>query len=157
MAPLRNLVAVAVLIAFSAFAGDRLLGVILVTDGGTVSNATTGYGSAGCSHEYDPYGAQACAQSFRIGTNLKLTVQCKDQGAKFAANRSTTDAGEGITLAADQFFPTSVGAAIIVPPGTAAIAGLLDAGTYVGGVVSISPLAGNSRAECNVFQPNGNE
>lgn len=154
---MRNFVAVLTLIAFSAFAGDRLLGVILVTDGGTVSNATTGYGSAGCSHEYDPYGAQACAQAFALGVRKKLTVQCKDQGAKFAANRSTTDAGEGTTLATDQFFPTSVGSAIIVPPGTAALAGLLDGGTYVGGVVSISPLAGNSRAECNVSEPDGNE
>lgn len=140
-----------------AFAGDRLLGVILVTDGGTASNATTGYGSAGCSHEYDPAGADACAQSFAIGPNQKLTVQCKDQGAKFSANRYATDAGQGVTLAADQFFPTSVGQSIFVPAGTAAIAGLLDGGTYTGAAVAISPLAGASRAECNIMAPDGKE
>lgn len=155
---MRNLLVVATLLASSlAFPGDRLLGVILVTDGGTVSNATTGYGTAGCSHEYDPAGAGACPQAFRIGVNVKLTVQCKDQGAKFVANKYTTDAGEGTTLAADQFFTSSTGAAVTVPPGTASTAGLLDGGTYSGGVVSIAPLAGAARAECNISQPNGNE
>lgn len=158
--------AAAVAVSLPAFAGDRLLGVILVTDGGTASNATTGYGSAGCAHEYDPAGAGACAQSFRIGANTLLSVQCKDQGAKFRANWYTVDAGQGITLAADQFLTTSVGQSVYVPPGCNGIQtdggpcfrpGVLDGGEYNGGVVSISPLAGAARAECNISQRTGNE
>lgn len=146
---MRNFVLLAALLAVSAFAGDRLLGVILVTDGGTASNATTGYGSAGCASSAGGGWGGACAQSFAIGPNLLIDVQCKDQGAKFAANRSTVDAGDGITLAADQLFTTSVGQAILVS--------LPDGGTYTGASVAISPLAGSARAECNINERKGNE
>lgn len=146
------------LLAMTAWAGDTLLGVILVSDGGTVSNATTGYGSAGCAAQgTSPGGAGACAQSFRIGCPMLISIQCKDQGAKVAVNQYTVDAGQGVTLAADQFLTDSTGSCVYVPPGTVARAGVLDGGFYTGGVVAISPLAGAARAECNVYSRVGNE
>lgn len=161
---MKKLITALTLLATAAWAGDRLLGIILVTDGGTVSNATTGYGVAGCSHEYDPAGAESCPQAFRIGTSALLSIQCKDQGAKFQANTFRVDAGTGIALAVDQFFTTSTGsAAVTVGPllwadaGVRTANGMQDGGTYIGGVVSICPLAGALRAECNVWQRNGNE
>lgn len=149
---MRRFLAALVLFASGvAFSGDRLLGVILTTDGGPVNNATTGYGSAGCSRESDPGGAGACAQAFRIGNPALISIQCKDQGAVFITSRATVDAGIGIKLATDQFLTSSIGnEATIIPL-------LPDGGRYVGGVVAISPLAGASRAECNVFQRIGNE
>lgn len=155
------------LVASTAFAGDRLLGVLLVTDGGTVNNATTGYGSAGCSRQQDIMGAGACAQAFPIGTSALLSIQCKDQAAVFAANSSTVDAGTGVKLAADQFLTTSTGSSAITvwglnPDGGSINThglpnGMPDGGSYTGGVVSIAPIAGATRAECNVNERAGNE
>lgn len=144
-------VVVALLLCLSAWAGERLLGVLLVTDAGIVSNQSTGYGSAGCNSAFSPGGAGACAQSFPIGVNTLLSVQCRDQGAIFKANWYAVDAGDGIRLAADQFFTTSTGTkAVIIPL-------LPDGGSYVGGVVSITPLAGAARAECAIYDRNGGE
>lgn len=137
-----------------AFAGDRLLGVILVTDGGFGSNATTGYGPAagaasGCCSSANGRYACSCPQAFAIGQNALLSVQCKDQGALFAANRSAVDAGEGIRLATDQFLTTSVGAPMNVS--------LPDGGLYTGGSVAIAPLPGATRADCNIYERQDNE
>lgn len=161
---MRKLAALSMLLAMSAWAGDRLLGVLLVTDGGTVSNATTGYLAAGCDTQTGPNGAGACPQAFPIGTNVLLSVQCKDQGALFKANAFTVDAGDGIRLAADQFFLSSTGSqSIIVGPrlwadaGVRTYGGVPDGGVYVGGVVAIAPLSGAARAECNIYQPSGTE
>ncbi len=141
----------ALLLSITAWAGDKLLGVVLVTDGGTVNNASTGYGSAGCASQTSlPSGAGACAQAFNIGTSILLSVQCKDQSAMFAANVPTVDAGQGIKLAADQFLTSSTGSSPIT-------VSLPDGGSYRGGLVAISPIAGGSRAECNIFQRTGNE
>ncbi len=156
---MKRLVSVAVLLsAGAAFSGDKLLGVLLVTDGGSVSNATTGYLSAGCSHEYDQEGAGACAQAFRIPVATLISIQCKEQGARVVVNKRRTDAGEGIAVAADQFLMSSTSATpVYIPPLASNNAGMPDGGTYSGGVVSISPLAGATRAECNVFSRLGNE
>lgn len=161
---MRNLALLVALLAVSAWAGDELLGVILVTDGGTVSNATTGYGSPGCSKQTDPEGAGACAQAFPIGTGMLLSIQCKDQGALVRVNRFKVDAGDGARLATDQWFQTSTGTqAVSVGPllwgdgGTRTASGMPDGGTYLGGVVAIAPLPGLTRAECNINNRNGNE
>lgn len=148
----------AVAVSLTAWAGDKLLGVIVVSDGGTVSNATTGYGSAGCSRQQDPGGAGACAQAFPIGPSTLLSIQCRDNSAMFAANKRTTDAGEGIKLAADQFLTTSTAAqSFYVPPISGSNNGMPDGGSYVGGIVSISPIAGSADARCAVFSRQGNE
>ncbi len=146
---MRNLVVLVVLLAVSAWAGEAFIGSIYVSDGGTVSNATTGYGSAGCSKQTDSAGAGACDQAFPIGQGIKLTIRCPD-AALFSANRNTTDAGIGLPLAVDEKFPTSTSNApcsISLP----------DGGNYVGGCVSIAPAPGAAAARCRVFVRAGTE
>lgn len=143
---------------FAAVAGDRLLGVILVSDGGTVSNATTGYSSGGCSLQSGVQGAGACAQAFPIGVSTLLSIQCRDNSAMIAVNKATTDAGEGVKVAADQFLMSSTAATPVTIFALASNnSGMPDGGTYTGGVVSISPIAGASTARCAVWSRQGNE
>lgn len=143
---------------FAALAGDKLLGVILVSDGGTVSNATTGYGSAGCSHQTDPQGAGACFQAFPIGSSTLISIQCQDNSAMVVVNKSTTDAGEGILVSANQFLMSSTAVTpLTIRPLASNNSGMPDGGIYTGGVVAIAPIAGAAGARCKVFSRQGNE
>lgn len=130
-----------------AHAGERYLGRILVSDGGTVSNATTGYGSAGCANIGQGQGGN-CDKAFDVPTSAKLTFQC-DEACVVSANTCGTDAGTGLTNAASEKFPTSTGAAVKCS--------LPDGGSYTGGVVSVSPAVGAASARMRVFERSGTE
>ncbi len=142
---MKKLVAVLMLVATAAWAGERFLGVIAVTDGGSSNNAITGYGLAGCAIT-----VKECSipQAFYIPPSAKLTVICNSV-AHLTANRNTTDAGVGMKLAADEKFPTSTGPAVTVA--------LPDGGTYRGGVLAISPAAGSSGGACGTYERSGTE
>ncbi len=147
---MRNLACASLLLATAAWAGETLLGRIYVNDAGTVSNASTGYGSAGCALQTSPSGAGACDQSFPIGLGVKLTIQCDDI-AHVSVNRATTDAGTGLKVAVDVMFPTSVSSSPI------SVSPLPDGGAYFGGIVSIAPAAGATSARCDVYARSGTE
>ena len=147
---MKRLGAVLALLATAAWAGEDLMGVILVSDAGSVNNATTGYGSAGCATRASVNGAGACAQSFRIPTSALISIQC-NTAAMVKVNRPAADAGDGIRVAVDQFLTSSTafgGVRVSLTP---------DGGTYAGGMVSIAPVAGAAQAECKVFDRSGVE
>ncbi len=146
---MRKTVAVLALVATAAWAGEDLLGRLYTTDGGPVNNATTGYGSAGCGGG-GPNGAPACRQAFRVpNMGAPISIQCST-AAVVKVNYAAVDAGDGVRLAADQFFTTSV-------KQQDATAALPDGGSYSGGLVSIAPVAGATAAECAVFVRTGKE
>lgn len=136
-----------------AQAGERRLGTMIVSDAGTVNNATTGYGSAGCAGTDDGVPGEttpgSCDQAFRIPTSAKITVQC-DDAAFVAANARGVDAGTGMSVAIAEKLPTST------RPGNVKVA-LPDGGTYYGGVVSIAPAVGSVSARCRVYERDGRE
>ena len=121
-----------------ARAEGALLGIILVSDGGTVSNVTTGYGSAASS---------SGAQAFIIPTSSKLTIQC-DSAAYVETADCGADGGRAMRLTADQLFPTSTGAALTCRRA--------DAGSYTGGVVAVMP-SGGATVKCWVRPRLGTE
>ena len=156
------IVALLAVLLSPAYAGERLLGTMLVSDGGSVNNATTGYGAAGCASQSSLGGAGSCPQAFRIGASMLLSVQCVS-AAILKVNWYVADAGDGVKLAADQFFTTSTGSGAVVVPsltlpdgGGRIVGGMPDGGSYVGGVVAIYPVDG-VRAECRVFERHGGE
>lgn len=126
----------------AVWAGERCYGIILSTDGGSVSNATTGYGTAGCAEPCD------CAKAFNLPAGAKITLQ-SDQAAIVATDRHV-DAGNGLALTAGQILPTSTSA---VPT----TIDLPDGGKYAGGVVSVTAAPGSSLVRMRVFVRNGNE
>lgn len=121
-----------------ARAEGALLGIILVSDGGSVSNVTTGYGSAASS---------SGAQAFIVPTSSKLTVQC-DSAVYLETADCLADGGRALRITADQIFPTSTGAAITCRRA--------DAGVYTGGVVAVMP-SGGATAKCWVRPRLGTE
>lgn len=143
---MRNLFAVVTLLAFSAWAGETFIGNIYVSDGGTVSNATTGYGSAGCAYSTQSGPACATDQAFPIGTNVKLTLQ-PDSACCVSVNRATTDGGICTGLTAGQLFPTSTAT-------TPVTATQSDGGTYSGGIISITA---SPSCRLRVFTRSGTE
>lgn len=136
-------VGAALSLAPTAWAEGKMLGRIYVADAGTVSNVTSGYGSAGCSTS-----TGSCDQAFVVPTSSKITVQC-DSAAVVSTSECGIDAGRGMRVTADQMFPTSTGASITCPRA--------DGGTYTGGVVSIGPAAGSASARCWVWPRLGTE
>lgn len=124
--------------AHVARAEGALLGIILVSDGGSVSNVTTGYGSAASS---------SGAQAFIVPTSSKLTVQC-DSAVYLETADCLADGGRALRITADQIFPTSTGAAITCRRA--------DAGVYTGGVVAVMP-SGGATAKCWVRPRLGTE
>ncbi len=151
---MRKLTAVLVLLASAAWGGDRLLGVILASDGGTVNNANTGYGSAGCVD--DLYGAAACPKAFAIAEFQFIDVQCR-QDTIVRVNAPHADAGNGMLISAGQIFPSSTGKAISVRAAASMAGGLPDGGSTVTALVSIQPVPGASVSECAINGRNGNE
>lgn len=133
----------------AALAGETFIGRLYVSDAGSISNATTGYGSAGCASQTSPGGAGACDQAFPVGQGIKLTI-VTPEACCVSVNRGTTDAGICVPTTAGQIFPTSTG----TTPFTQA---LPDGGTYAGGLVSITPPAGSSSCHALVFYRSGTE
>lgn len=150
---MRNVLVAAVVVGLLALApqiahaGETYLGRILASDAGTVSNATTGYGSAGCAAIGQGQGGN-CDKAFPIPTNAKLSIQC-DEAALLSANTCGTDAGTAIAWPAATMFPTSTGGSVRCA--------LPDAGFVSAGVFSIAPAVGASSVRCRVYERSGTE
>ena len=122
-----------------AWAGERYLGSLLASDGGTVCNATTGYDS------------QTFARAFRVPTSALLSVQC-NHSCSIGVNVRGVDAGNGVHVVADQFFTTST------PSGAFTHSGLPDGGSYSGGAVCVAPTSVAAEVcMCRVWDRNGEE
>ncbi len=146
-----------------AWAGETLLGVLLASDGGSVNNANTGYGSAGCAPQGSVNGAGACAQAFQVPASTPISIQCST-AASVKVNAPAVDAGDGIRVVADQFLTSStattskfLGPSNLPDAGLITSNGVPDGGWYYGGLVSCSPIAGASTCRCNIYQRQGNE
>lgn len=150
-------VAVVTLLAFSAWAGETLLGVIVVTDGGTGTNKTAGATAAAPTTFIN---GTRCNAGFDIGPNAKLTVQT-DEGCFVGANVTGCDAGQCLSLAANEKFPTSVGPNISMTGsawnwdgGSQSTPCVVTAYT---GWIAVSPPLGGAACHAKVFQRSGTE
>lgn len=112
--------------ARTADAGESVyLGTITVTDGSSKNNRTT-------------------ASPFQVGGNgTKIAIQCPDAGAWVCESRGVCNVGQG-TL-----YPATA------QKGTSIDSNTLDAGSYVGGLVSIRPVAGATDAQCVILSSTG--
>ena len=133
-----------------AHAGERLLGVLIVSDGGTVANPCTKVGA----YKVD-------AGPFYIAPRSLLSVQC-DFAAHFLTDVAGVDAGTGIELAAGQFFTTSVGdGKSFTCKAFASDAGIAGHNiTYYGGWVAIGAHASSLNStitSCRVYDRSGLE
>lgn len=132
------------LFSMGAFAQDKQIGTILVSDAGWGSNINTGYLSAGC------LSGDSCAQAFPIASNTPITITCPIS-ANVEIGRATCDAGIGLPIVGNEKWLTLSG-----PNVANAMRG--DGGTSsTSAVVCISPLAGSPNAICKVFVRKGTE
>lgn len=120
-----------------AYAGERYLGSLLASDGGTVCNSTTGYDS------------QTFARAFAIPTSALLSIQC-GHACSIGVNVRGVDAGNGVHVAVDQFFTTST------PSGKFTHSLIPDGGSYSGGAVCVAPTF-TDVCMCRVWDRNGEE
>lgn len=134
---MKRVVAVLALIGLSAWAGETLLGTIVVSDGGTASNRTTG-------------------TTFVVSPLSKISIQC-DQAGFVLTDVPGCDAGKCVEVASKQFFATSVN----TNKTFTSCAYNADAGctavTYTGGYVAAAPASGAASMVCRVFSRNGLE
>ncbi len=131
------------------------IGTIIVTDGGTSSNRTTGYTNSN-------YGISTKAFSVPA-PNGKISIQC-DEDAWVCTNRAGCDAGVGVAITAGQLFPTTTvaqstqsGQSMNPDAGVGQASGFTV--TYYGGHVSIAPnnTDAGCTAVCRVYTRSGNE
>lgn len=138
-----------------AWAGDKLIGTILVTDGGTASNRTTGYTAYACPSNVN-------GGCFEVGVNNIIDVQCVED-CFVCLDMSGCDAGTGVALGAGMLLPESTASIAITNTGKAYNSDGGSAGhsvTYTGGWISVSPWntdAGGTTVHAKVFQRNGRE
>lgn len=126
-----------------ARAGETQVGIISVYDGGTLSNAQSGYGSPGCVEA-------SCDKAFPLASRALLTVQpIGGTACVIATDRAGNDAGIGIELSAGQIFPTSLGGNTRV--------NLPDGGRYLGGSIAVSPPIGSASCRLKVSTRAGTE
>ena len=141
----RLILAAAIAVATVAYAGEKYLGVLIVTDAGTVSNRTTGYA------------AYTAAGAFVVQPPAKISIQC-DQDSFVGVDVPGCDAGQCLKLLAGQLLPTSVDTArsltgyVVNSDGGANLAI-----TYSGGWVASAPVTGNAVSVCKVFSRQGME
>lgn len=134
-----------------ALAGEKLIGTLIVSDGGTVTNRTSGYTNYAC-----PANTTGGCFLLPVGVSAYISVQC-DQASYVLTDVAGCDAGQCLKLAADQLLTTSVNtvknlsAYVINSDGGAALAI-----TYNGGWIASAPVSGASSV-CRVFDRRGNE
>ncbi len=137
-----------VLVATSAFAGEILLGTLVVTDAGSVTNRTVGNINSG-------------AGQFVVAPLSKITVQC-DQAGLVLTDVAGCDAGNCIRVAADEKFATSINTSKKL----SARAWNWDGGaqgsaepvvTYTGGWIAAAAPAGQAVLYCRVYSRTGTE
>ncbi len=143
----RPLALAALVVSVVAYAGEKCVGIIVASDGGAVSNATTGYGSAGCA--ITAVDACACEQAFGLGPAQKVTIQ--SDSAVIVGADYPVDAGNGLSLTAGQIFPTSTSSQKMRTA-------LPDGGSYAGGLVwCIQPPGAAATVKCKVMVRTGTE
>ena len=149
---MKVLVPVLVLLATAAWAGEKLLGKLVVNDGGTTSNRCSGYSG------------YAATGAFVVPVLAKITIQC-DSDAYVLTDAAGCDAGQCIKLTAGTLFPTSVNVSKTLSCGAfnsdggVAAANSLNV-SYTGGHVAMSPLesaAAGAITTCRVFSRAGTE
>lgn len=101
-----------VLVATAAWAGEKLLGIIVVTDGGSGTNYSSG-GTANVdgvltSNPLNLVNGTRCNTGFEIGAPGTLITIQTDEGCFCGVDVVGCDAGQCLKLAADEKFPTSV-------------------------------------------------
>ncbi len=149
---MRRLVLLAVCFATAAWAGEKLLGKIVVTDAGTQSNRTTGAT------------AYAWAGAFAVAPLSKISIQC-DQDSYVGTDVATCSSSTCLRIAAGQLLPTSLGSAVtLTGKGYNSDGGVTSAGapvvTYTGGWVAVAPWntdGGGTSSTCYVFSRAGTE
>lgn len=130
---------------YKASAGDwPMVGVLQVSDAGTVSNWSTGV-------------------PFELGgSGTLLSVQC-DNDCAICTDTDGCDAGNGVHLPTPQMFETSISNTIVrsicstqTNPDAGAVldAGCIDRGS---GILSVAPLAGSANCLCHCWPRRGNE
>jgi len=132
-----------------AWAGESLLGKLVVNDGGTTTNRCTGWS------------AYAGAGAFVVSPLSKITIQC-DGIADILTDVGGCDAGACLRVVANEKFPTSVNTnktltckAYNSDGGTAGVSV-----TYTGGWVAMSPdpaTAAGVATTCKVYARTGTE
>lgn len=133
-----------------AHAGEKYLGSLVVSDGGTVANPCSGWGAY-----------KGDAGAFGLPSLALVTIQC-DGIAYVLTDVAGCDAGRCVYLAANTPFPTSVnGAKSLACKAFASDGGVAGhAVTYSGGWLAMSPdyAAGASTVTtCKVFDRSGKE
>ncbi len=156
---MRKLAALIVLVASAAWAGEVLLGVIVVTDGGTGSNRTAGAAAAAPTTFLD---RTKCNAGFAVNSLDKVTIQT-DEGCYVATDVSGCDAGMCLLLAANEKFPTSINTSKTFTAyaynwdgGSQAVSATC-AVTYTGGWISVAPPVGGAACHAKVFYRTGKE
>ena len=147
---MRKLALLAVCVAGPALAGETLLGTLISSDGGVVTNRTTGYTAYACP-------ANTSGGCFVVTPQTKITVQC-NQAAYFLTDSASASSTTGLRLSADQMFPSSINTNKTLTAGAynsdGGSAGV--AVTYTGGWVSAQPQSGASLT-CRVYSRSGTE
>lgn len=110
---------------------DPRLGVLEVTDGGTVNNRST-------------------FESFGLQGNELVTIQCPDAGAWIITDKRIAVVGRDILIGAGDIFPTSLNG---VYPNVLGF----DGGRFTTGLIAITPVQGSAAVKCNVYARKGNE
>lgn len=131
---MRNaLLAAAICLSSTAFAGERYLGTITST-GSDTTNATT-------------------ATPFFIPKDAKVTMQCDATAYVLTDSSSAVTSSNGIKLSSDALFPTSTGS--LTKDTTATLA---DGGTNTGyGGAIIRVISSSGTVSCKVWERRGNE
>lgn len=129
---MKKSVLLVVLVAATAFAGERYLGIINVR-GGTSNNLGVAGADAG----------------FNIPSRAKITVQCNNLDAGSAnafvgVDVAAIDAGRGVRITGNQALPTSVGACATAN---------IDGGMWC----VISVFSTDALDDCTVWERSGNE
>jgi hypothetical protein len=145
-----------------AWAGETLLGVILVTDGGSGTNFTAGIAATNgvMASSAATISATQCVTGFDVGGNRKITVQT-DEGCFVCVNLSGADAGNCLSTAANEKLPTSTGDTRSLTSSAWNWDGGSQATpcvtTRYGGWVAVAPPLGGAACHAKVFGRTGTE
>lgn len=133
-----------VLLATAAWAGEALLGRLVVTDGGTTTNRCTLW------HNY------AGGSAFVVSPLSKISIQC-DGDAYVLTDVAGCDAGQCLKVTSGTIFPTSVNTSkTLTCKAFASDAGTAGhAVTYTGGHVAMACASGP--CTCGVYSRKGDE
>ncbi len=151
----------------SAWAGEVLLGVVVVTDAGTGTNFTAGAPAATPTTFIQGNKSSTlagCVTGFPIPTGSagKITIQT-DEGCLVITDAAGCDAGNCIALTAGQIFPTSVNTDKTLTgyawnwDGGAATQAAACVVRTTGGWVAVAPPVGGAACHARIYLRNDKE